>query len=226
MKILLSVSAIALASVMGAGAAYAADLMVDDVAIEAATAGTDWSGAYIGGHIGGGSANIDWASLPTGLFSGEFSVDGWVAGVQAGINFQTDNIVYGVEADVSWSNIAGQNEEVLPFADSNRNIDWTGSLRGRLGFSAGSFLLYGTAGIAVAQSTLDYNGIITDTVDSATHLGLTVGVGAEYMIADDISLRGEYRFTTYGTETYQASVLDIDTGFDTHTATIGVNFHF
>lgn len=225
MKLLVSVSAFALASVLGS-AAFAADLIVDNAAIDAASPAATWEGAYIGAHLGGGVGNVTWESLPTGFFSGEYDVGGWIGGVQAGINFQSNNIVYGVEADVSWSNIEGDDDDLPGAVSAVRTLDWTGSLRGRLGFSAESFLLYGTAGIAVAQSTLDYDGVILDTVDTATHLGLTVGVGAEFMATDNVSLRGEYRYTTYGDETYQASILDISTGFDTHTATVGVNFHF
>jgi outer membrane immunogenic protein len=216
----------ALIAVASATSVFAADLIIEEpVGIIEVEAPSDWSGAYVGVHAGYGTADVEWASLPTGFFFGDFELDGALAGVQAGVNFQTDNIVYGFEADLSWSGMTGQEEDVLP-AIAIRDIDWTGSLRGRLGFATETLLVYGTAGLAFADSTLDYDGFISDTVSSATHLGWTAGIGAEFMITDDISLRGEYRYSSYGDEEYEASILDIETGFDTHTITAGLNFHF
>lgn len=213
MKLLVSVSAFALASVIGS-AAFAADLIVDNAAIDAASPAATWEGAYIGAHAGFGAGTVNW------VFSGtddgdEYDVDGWVLGGQIGYNWQVDNIVFGLEADLSVSTISGDYETF-----ATRDINWVASARGRIGYAIDSVLLYGTAGLAVANST----GTLFILNDTQTHVGWTAGIGAEVMVSDNVSLKAEYRFSDYGAESYYFD--SIDTGFSTHTATVGVNFHF
>lgn len=218
MKILLSVSAIALASVMGAGAAYAADLMVDDVAIEAATAGTDWSGAYVGANAGAASGTVEWEFVGVGG-GDEYDISGWTLGGQIGYNWQMDNIVFGLEADLSVAAINGEFDTI-----ATRDINWVASARGRVGYAIDSILIYGTAGLAVANST----GTLTfgpfGVSETNTHIGWTAGLGVEAMVADNVSVKAEYRFSDYGSEEYYGD--SIDTSFSTHTVQVGVNFHF
>jgi outer membrane immunogenic protein len=94
---------------------------------------------------------------------------------------------------------------------------WDASVRARLGYLvAPSFLLYGTAGAAwqriEATSICGLNafgcapgnlfGGYTPTVtDAATKLGYTVGGGFETMLWRNWIVRGEYRFSDYGTIT-------------------------
>lgn len=221
MKFILSVSAIALASVIGVGAAAAADLMVDNAAIEAAAPATTWAGAYVGGSAGYSAGTVNWELVPDPTTNGEYDISGWTLGGQIGYNWQTDNIVFGLEADLSLANISGDDDAVL----ASREVNWVASARGRVGFALDSVLLYGTAGIAVAESTGEVFEIFDET---NTHVGWTVGVGAEAMVTDNVSIKAEYRYSDYGTQTYDyfGGTLPVDTSFTTHTGTIGVNYHF
>jgi opacity protein-like surface antigen len=216
MKFLVSVSAFALASVIGSSA-FAADLIVDNVAIDAASRAATWEGAYVGAHAGFGAGTVDWEVIGGGP-TGEYDLDGWVLGGQIGYNWQVDNIVFGLESDLSVSTLSGEDDTVF----SSREVNWVASARGRVGFALDSVLLYGTAGLAVANSTGHLFGFVTDT---ATHVGWTAGLGAEVMVSDNVSLKAEYRYSDYGAESYYPGDF-IDTGFTTHTATVGVNFHF
>jgi opacity protein-like surface antigen len=112
-----------------------------------------WSGLYGGVHIG----NIDaWWD------------DGMVGGVQLGKNWQSGKMVYGVEADLSLSG-----------ADS---VDWTGTVRGRLGYLLNpSVLLYGTAGIGFVD--WEHGGVETE---------LVYGLGIEGKLTQATTLRLEY----------------------------------
>lgn len=213
MKLFLSVSAFALASVLASGT-FAADLIVDDVAINAAAPSATWDGAYIGAHAGFATGTVDW-EFSGGGGGDSYDIDGWVLGGQLGYNWQVDNLVFGLEADLSVATISGEYA-----AFSTRDISWLASARGRVGFAIDSVLLYGTAGLAVANST----GTLLILSDTATHIGWTVGVGAEVMVSDDVSLKAEYRYSDYGAEGYYFD--SIDAGFSTHAATVGVNFHF
>jgi opacity protein-like surface antigen len=46
------------------------------------------------------------------------------------------------------------------------------------------------------------------------------------MVSDNVSLKAEYRYSDFGAETYNYGFVSSDTSFTTHTATVGVNFHF
>jgi outer membrane immunogenic protein len=183
--------------------AQAADLIIDQPAagvVEAASG--NWDGLYVGAFVGGLGGTFEDES------SDEIDVSGWLAGVNLGANFTVaDGIVLGVVGDVAWSN--AENQDDAPFS-----IDWTGSLRGRLGFDAGSFLPYLTAGLAVAGAEVD--GV------NETHVGWTVGAGAEFAVADNISVDLLYRYSDYGTADYGFQ----EFGLTSHAVTVGLNFKF
>lgn len=93
-----------------------------------------------------------------------------IGGFQAGYNWQTNpKWVIGVEADFDWSNLRSNgvsNFLIFPVAplggpaniQSSQNIDWFGTVRGRLGYVATpNTLLYATAGVAYAHSTEQLN---------------------------------------------------------------------
>lgn len=122
---------------------------------------TPWAGFYAGAHVGGlhnrSGRVIDTVALADGEpgAAGARGIDGGgggggavaFAGLQrnaaitggghVGYNWQAQNLVLGAEADGDASS-----------HDSNK---YYGSLRGRLGFTTGSFLYYGTGGLAVVR---------------------------------------------------------------------------
>lgn len=185
--------------------AQAADLIIDEPAagvVEVASG--NWDGLYVGAFVGGlgGTFNLEGDT-------DEWDVSGWLAGVNLGANFTVaDGIVLGVVGDVAWTN--AENQDDLPFA-----VDWTASLRGRIGFDAGSFLPYLTAGLAVA------GGEIEGAND--THVGWTAGAGVEFAVADNISVDLLYRYSDYGTAEYFPGD---EFGLTSHAVTVGLNFKF
>src|SRR5215213_1404495 len=71
-----------------------------DVEAEPPANGYDWSGFYLGAHVGDGEADSGGNdnSDPT---PNDLKLDGIVGGAQAGFNWQIDNFVLGAEGDVS-----------------------------------------------------------------------------------------------------------------------------
>lgn len=186
-----------------ASGAQAADLIIDEPAAGVVeVAGGNWDGLYVGAFVGGLAGTFE-DDAPQ-----EYDVSGWLAGVNLGANFTVaDGIVLGVVGDVAWSN--AENQDNLPLS-----VDWTASLRGRLGFDGGSFLPYLTAGLAVAGGEIE--GI------SETHVGWTAGAGVEFAVADNISVDLLYRYSDYGTATYNVE----DISLTSHAVTVGLNFKF
>ncbi len=72
----------------------------------------NWTGFYVGGHIGGGWQDGDSTLLgaPAPLFfplgtTQSGSGSGFLGGVQAGYNYQlSPNWLVGIEGDISWTN--------------------------------------------------------------------------------------------------------------------------
>lgn len=212
------------AGVSLASAASAADLIISEPApivpiVE--TAGGNWDGVYVGAFAGFGWGTLTDEDDYFGDGAGsEYDGDGWKLGVAAGADFTfSEALVAGIVADIAWSNLSGEDEAI----DLEYSSDWSGSIRGRLGFDGGAFLPYVTAGIAFADNTVTDN--LTDVEDSAVHVGWTAGAGVEFAVADNVSLDLQYRYTDYGTQTYDLGG-DTDFSLTSHAVTAGVNFRF
>ena len=99
------------------------------------------------------------------------------------------------------------------------NLDWVGTVRGRIGFAFDRFVVFGTGGFAWTNAEVD-GGRVTD---SNFHGGWTVGGGIEAAITGNISAKAEYLYMDFSDELY-ANVGTIDP--ELHTFRIGVNYKF
>jgi len=219
-----SILAAALASVslLAMAPAMAADLIIDEPMMSPGTVevGGNWEGVYLGAFIGGASGTFDDVTDGEWLDTGDsIGLSGWLVGVNAGANFYiADGIVGGIVGDVAWADIAGT------YADFEEDyygyqINWQGSLRGKLGFDAGAFMPYLTGGLAFANGTYTAVG----NTDSQTHIGWTVGAGVEIAATEDLSIDVLYRYSNYGDKDYYDFV---DMTLDTHQVTVGLNWKF
>jgi outer membrane immunogenic protein len=183
-------------------AVQAADLIVDEPAAGVVQASGNWDGVFIGGFVGyaGGQLSDD--------FDGE-STSGWLLGANAGVNFTlTDGIVAGVVGDIAWTNLINEIGDV--------ELNWTGSLRGRLGYDGGAFMPYLTAGLAFGQG----HALPPDVTNM--HVGWTIGAGVEFAVSDALSVDLLYRYTDLAPQNYAGP----DIGFETHSVTAGLNWSF
>jgi outer membrane immunogenic protein len=206
----------------------------------------DYKGFYIGGNVGGGSGNSDARTStvfsPTGYFATSsipaiassgaqsLSPSGVIGGGQAGYNFQHNSFVLGVETDFDGSNMSDLKSITTAYPccpTTNFTIkqfvgaDWLYTLRGRLGYTKGPLLVYGTGGLAV--SSVEYTAVFTDTFlnarenarETATQSGWSAGAGAEIKTGKHWSWRAEYLRVDLGDEKFGSTNL-----------TVGVNTHF
>lgn len=199
-------------SLLFSSAAYAADT----VAHEADDLSVNWTGGYVGVHAGYGWGTVLDVNNPNAT---EQDIDGGFGGIQAGYNHQfSNNVVLGVEADVSLGNVSGAFDgrtiSVYNGYYTEDEITALGTLRARLGYSAGRFLPFVTGGLAwanvdhmlgcdrarVVGAPLPPTGCATkfETSKSDIAVGWTVGAGAEYALTDKWSLKGEYLYTDLG----------------------------
>ena len=93
-----------------------------------------WTGLYIGAQVGYGWGNTTAESGPLTSFNQTYDYDtnGAVGGGHLGYNWQAQNLVFGIETDIEASGISGGGRGSLGF-QHDTDINWIGSLRGRLG---------------------------------------------------------------------------------------------
>jgi outer membrane immunogenic protein len=184
----------------------------------------NWTGFYLG-VVGGGA----WESG-----SGDPRMKGGFVGGTAGYNWQTGNVVFGVEADGSWADVnASVTTPVvfggiaLPVTTTSR-IDALGTVRGRIGWAVNNVLFYGTGGYAWIDNKITISSPLASVSDSKWHSGWTVGAGVEAFFAPQWSVKGEYLYRSLGGETYFSAIgAPVNTGtLNLHTVQVGVNYHF
>ncbi len=205
-----------LTAMLGAGTAYAADVVYQEPAapapIEMAPVST-WAGPYAGLSMGygfGGSV----AGATGGPITG---ASGWVFGGFAGYNWQHGGFVYGLEADLGYNGVNGGNGTTY-----FRN-GMEGSLRARLGYAAtDNVLLYATAGgMGTQQMIFDGAGSATGTA-----WGWTVGAGVDAKLTDMVFGRVEYRYSDPGAVTLNTGSGAQTINSSNHRVTVGLGVKF
>lgn len=209
----------------------------------------NWSGFYIGGNGGGGTAQ-NRSSLNAGAAAGDFNLspDGYVAGAQIGYNWQAANWVYGLEADFQGSSLQENRVCLLSCTPTSaalfdQKLQWFGTVRGRVGYSLGSTLFYGTGGLAygdvktrIQQFDTAVGPQVFDQTFSKTKTGYTVGGGIESpfefmgMFGKSWTAKTEYLYVDLGRTTDSYTVNGVTNTFSTrvqeHIFRTGLNYHF
>jgi outer membrane immunogenic protein len=177
-----------------------------------------WDGFYVGAHAGYG-----WFDA-SGSFGAPVSLEGKgpMGGVLLGYNWDLGSYVLGLEADASFGDQSDQ-QPVFGFGALKLTNHGQHTFRARLGMeTGGNGLVYVTGGLALA----DYWATVsTGQRDKDFLLGGVVGAGYEAMLSENISLRAEYLYANYGSNTFNAGgAFNLDV--DTHTFRAGVAWRF
>jgi high affinity Mn2+ porin len=246
----------ALALVLFSADVEAADLLATlPVKAPPLAADYDWTGFYVGGHVGLATGNSGWTLGPIGggapvsgsfgLYHspGAFSEDGsWFEGVQGGYNLMLRNrVVLGIEGDGSFPafpdpaglTIGGTSNFTSPTFGAgsfSETVLSSGTLRGRIGYAPGHWLFYATGGLAW---TYDHE-TLTQTATGNTEerflyrFGWAAGVGIETAIAPNWTVHGEYLWTDFPsiTENFPASGQCVSSRFSEHQFRLGLNYRF
>jgi outer membrane immunogenic protein len=230
-----------------------------------------WTGFYIGGHAGYsfGSVDGDLAEsvlIPPGpsfvrlpnpvafpLVQRDLDPKGGLGGFQVGYNYQIDRIVYGLEADLSWT---GQRDS---FAFSGRRdifntedfiysetlaakLQYMGTARGRIGYAFGEFLPYVAGGFAWGHMKMDLSWVAAQKPsfcpacatfanasfsgsEAHTLLGWTIGAGFEYAFAERWTAKLEYLYVDLGKESFFRGIPSGGSfGLNDQIVRFGINF--
>jgi outer membrane immunogenic protein len=195
----------------------------------------DWTGFYVGANAGAswGDTSIQSRVEPGGgavvippverdLINADASIDendtGFTGGVQAGYNFQSGVWVFGLETDVGWMDIGQGRTKIYQSplsitptpitltASQEVSTDWVWTLRPRIGYASGPYMVYGTAGLAASRISVDASFADSrippnagNFSESDTKFGWTAGIGGAVAINQNWSVRGEWLYTDFGT---------------------------
>ena len=225
------------------GSAFAADLPAKALAYKAAppVAAYGWTGFYVGANAGYAWGHSDPASsftcpapgvcpynVPVQLSAfnaagtGILSPNGFTGGGQAGYNYQSGQLLYGVELDIESFRLnrsltggglvpasSGQSFAATTSVDTN----WLFTARPRIGWLIQpQLLVYATGGLAVTSLKVGNNvsdncaavvlcgspNLAGASSGSETMAGYAVGGGGEWTFNPHWSLKGEYLYVNFG----------------------------
>ncbi len=196
---------------------------------------TTWAGFYIGASAGGAWAkDIVSPTVPDqGTFprKNTLSSDGVFGGGTVGYNFQRGNVVFGVEAEMGYMDIAKNQSDPLGNKEDHISSGPYADAAGRLGYAFDRFLVYGKGGVAALGSTAKTTTASAGFTASSsnTFTGWIAGGGAEYKITPAWSLKAEYLHFDFGSEyatlTSAAGVVSYKNDLTIDTAKVGFNYH-
>ena len=246
-------SASAAALVVVTASASAADLPSRDAPnVFSPTPVATWSGFYLGAQAGyawgSDQTQVEVAGFPFILVAPDYDTSGFVGGVHAGFNLQTDLLVFGLEGDLELATVEG-NVDLTGNGNfpgyrvtSSTDTNFQGSLRARVGVGIDRVMIYGTGGLALASVENAYTaelpvgnvfGAPAGTSSSKfdeLRWGWTIGTGAEYAITSSLTARAEYRYTNLNRYENVTSFLGsrsvAEQEPDFHTLRIGTSYKF
>ncbi|NJM36129.1 MAG: porin family protein [Rhodomicrobium sp.] len=227
-----------------------------------------WTGFYLGANAGYAWSDSDRSNIEvfrspqdggtlydSGPLPYELSPEGGFAGVQLGYNHQSGNIVLGIEADIQASDIGDSSKtsfvdpgEIADFDYfASADIEWFGTVRGRIGYSFDRTLLYITGGFAYGEVNYQADYVFTDPAcctgsfgvvgGGETKTGYVLGAGIEHMLDANWSLKAEYQYIDLGTLDVDGALFFSDGSpsgetveskidADFHTVRVGLNYRF
>jgi outer membrane immunogenic protein len=190
--------------------------------------------------------------------TGELSSTGFTGGIQGGYSWQFGNIVIGGEGDFGIldlgrsTSVSGTFPPTSFLGDTftltqSMSTDWLATLRGRLGLVvAPQLLLYATGGLALTEfkfsssySDNAIGGIFPGGTGfgskSGVRTGWTVGGGGEWLFPDGWSVKAEYLYVDFGSESIAVPVsntpgfqqtMRVDADLSASIARVGLNHRF
>jgi outer membrane immunogenic protein len=187
--------------------ALAADMPARRMPVKAPVvqaAAYNWSGFYVGVHAG-----YAWGEFTSAADSTiDHEPTGGLFGGQIGYNWQVNNVVLSVEADLAYSTIKGDDTSTFgPFTiNGDHDMKYFGTVRGRLGIAYDQYLFYVTGGFAYSKvegrlTVTNGGAFVASDKDTLNLKGWTVGGGVEMGLTQNLSARLEYLYVDFNDAT-------------------------
>ena len=189
----------------------------------------DWTGFYLGGHLGYALGGSNWSAASTGAaapplggslgFSNAYNfatgAGSYFLGFQGGYDYMTaSRWLLGIEGEVSFPSFVGGTRtfSTAPAGTANylEQVEFSGDVRGRLGYAPDRWLYYVTGGFAFSYDQFTRTQLagfpaggtaVPGTLENlflVPRVGGMVGAGVEVALASHWTAQFEYLFTDYG----------------------------
>ena len=180
----------------------------------------NWTGFYVGGHVGGAWTNEQFINTGNGAPFADLSPgqgfrqrnSGVMGGAQIGYNWQANNYVFGMEGTISGLDNKGSFTNTVFGVGLDDQFSWRANVLatvvGRAGFAVQNNLFYFKGGYAGVNNRLS---VVDNVANPSTgsggqthwHNGWTVGAGWEYGVTRNWIVGLEYNYAAFGSQTYQ-----------------------
>jgi outer membrane immunogenic protein len=161
----------------------------------------NWTGFIVAPYFGYETLNLNGAGS-----AGLGDPKGWRIGGELDYDYQIGNFVVGIAGDAfyTWydSNATGPQSGL-----STRLFDYE-TVRGRLGYTFGRWMLFGTGGVAFGDLEIKNGGASQRQILT----GWTAGGGAEWVWNNNLTLRGEVAHIDFGSAKFDSLQPNQDVG--------------
>jgi high affinity Mn2+ porin len=223
----------------------------------AISAADDWTGFYAGGHFDYAAGFSNWTATQAGAAAPSLSgaldlVQGYdfstgrgsyLLGFQAGYNYMLPSrVVLGVETDVSFPSVLGASQAIasplIGQAIYRDQVQMSGTVRGRIGYAPGHWLIYATGGFAYSFDEFSRTQVagvaiggtaVAGTIENlfmVPRIGGAAGAGVEVMLTPRWMARLEYLYTGYGSRSvdFPAGAQRFTSDLSVHALRIGLDY--
>jgi high affinity Mn2+ porin len=217
----------------------------------------DWTGFYVGGHLGYATGYSKWSATEAGAdvpslagsldffraFDGFKGTGSYYIGLQAGYNYMfPSRLLVGLEADVSFPSFIGGaqviSSDTIGHASYAEMVQFSGTVRGRIGYAPGHWLFYATGGFAWTYNQFTRMQLVGSPAGGTAspgdeeplfivqRIGAAVGAGVEVALPSNWTARLEYLYTDYGSRSvnFATGAQRFDSSLVIQSARLGFNY--
>ena len=223
LRYVLRVSTLAAILAASAPAVFAADILYPPPPppphVEMRPTIHDWSGGYVGAAVG--VASMHSLYLPSAGNDPELSGNSATITGLVGYSVQRDNIVVGVEADITYANLKARNR----LDEVELEIPFISTARVKVGYAINDTLIYATAGVGVLTGKMRLTAF--NETDKKTHYGYVIGGGMETRLTENVNMRLEYLYGDFGKKTYNFTPGNVSEDISSlHLVRAGMTYNF
>jgi high affinity Mn2+ porin len=219
----------------------------------------DWTGFYVGSHFGYATGYSRWSATEPGMtipalagsldlfkaFDGFKGTGSYYLGLQGGYNHMfASRLLIGIEADASFpSNIHGIqtiSSTLTGQATYEEMVQWSNTVRGRIGYAPGHWLVYATGGLAWTYDQFTRTQIVGASDPSSVapgqgtaepkfivgRRGWVAGGGIELALSSKWTARLEYLYTQFGLRDvyFPGAAQAFDSNLSVQSVRLGFNY--
>ena len=192
----------------------------------------NWTGFYVGAHVGYGWADFSGTDAPLGVVGGSTTANGLIYGGQVGFNYQLGSWVLGIEGEFSFGDVKSS-QSLLGIATGEVKLDRIYTVAGRVGYAFDRTMIYGKFGGAWTNEEYNFTLLgLTAATGSADRTGWVLGAGVEYAFLGNWSAKLEYNYMDMGSKPVTLTTLGglvvtpANVDLTVQTIKAGINYRF